>query len=1428
MTRTSRSRKMPLQEGRRAGPNTRQNIPPQSSRNQISSQNLQQNTRQKTPLQAPRRQQPLRASRHPAALNALWKQWESVAVNLFNLPPETDAYTVWQAFSKEGRVLSIDIFEDIHGNKESKGKLRFKPPPQRDFWRAGTYQIVLQDGTTKVISVALDPKQPDIQVQSPVRSSISYPAEVIIPIASMDIGVQIDGTTMLPMRTVGGGMDEHVHAVLDLKRRDMFIFFQLPIFNARRRLAPTNESYNQYRLRLPFVQLAKLHQMQDAQSGMISHLTFLDSPAIYHRRIQETRATFTDDISWRDSDSWYRQTSVVHNPGELSVLPVSLKRLKPVVDIGRWNAFRITYPRDINDKGKFLLFCNILRDYNIFITKTKTNSFSVLDYSRERAPPIWKWIDYTDSQTSKAFSSLEELIDETYVHLPFPVRYQLEVCISHNYLSEFTMTRGFAIKLSGLGEAEALRLLEHVATKKEVFHNPMKIFDLKFVKGVTHAKIPSYCCYMRSARITPTTIYYNTPSVDISNRVIRHYIEFADRFLRVRFTDEKLFGRINSTMDDTMDEVFTRIKRALANGIVVGDRRYEFLAFGNSQFREHGAYFFAPLPNLTAANIRAWMGTFNDIRNVAKHAARLGQCFSTTRAISGCPVQIHKIDDVVRNGYTFSDGVGRISRFLAQMVASELKIKTPIDEPPSAFQFRLGGCKGMLTVSPEAQRHEVHIRKSQYKFAAAHNGLEIIRWSQFSMATLNRQLIIVLSSLGIPDQVFHEKLQAMLRSLNEAMESDSQAIYWLKKYVDPNQMTLTVSQMVLDGFRRTQEPFVTSVLRLWRAWHLKYLKEKAKIAIDKGANLLGCMDETGILKGYFENVPAKDAPREKKLTSLPEVFVQILHPESGKYQIIEGVCILARNPSLHPGDIRVVRAVNVPELSHLKDVVVFPQTGDRDVPSMCSGGDLDGDDYLVIWDQDLIPKDWFRIPMKYTSDKAQDLNQDVTVDHITSFFVIYMKNDFLPRIAHAHLAWADRLEYGVNEGKCIRLAQLHSDAVDYNKTGRPANMTRSLQPKMWPHFMEKKHKPKERIYRSGKILGQLYDAVERVDFVPSLEMPFDERILKCRLQVSDDLMQTARDLKADYDAAMHRIMAQHEIRTEFEVWSTFVLSHANMSKDYKFHEELGMLSLSLRGIYRKKCYEKVGGRSFELLAPLAVAMYRVTHEEMTTALQKYRAENPHDEKLFHKPTPKIDQLPFISFPWVLQNILGKVAMGLYDEPEPAPAPAPFVAPAAAAAATTPAEVGNLGVDPKGAASNAREDTTGTQVTHVPPNADPFGLFEGDVGSGTSPQLATESSTENRRESILSLDQLLDFGLMDSGVPLALTKRSQASVPTPAPDGLSLLELGDNSENVKPVQEDEVKLGPGNVDSKGVCIDIVEEEDEVQPTAFDMLNEILNG
>lgn len=913
--------------------------------------------------------------------------------------------------------------------------------------------------------------------------------------------------------------------------------------------------------------------------------------------------------------------------------------------------FKITIPTLPVKARTFEILGEILKDHNIQIENG--NHFKE---ARDMPTPVWRWID---PQPQAESSRLGGLADEDYVHLPFPVRYQLEVCISQGRLSEYTMTRSFVDNLVEMGESKAKRLLEHVASHKIVYYDPMEIFNLSIMKGVTDSKIPAYCCYMRTARITPSTIYYNTPTVDISNRVTRRYREVSDRFLRVRFTEEKPHGRIMSSINDTNNDIFDRVHRTMVNGITIGDRHYEFLAFGNSQFRENGSYFFAPLPNLTAAHIRAWMGEFRHIRSIAKYAARLGQCFSTTRAIGGCPAQVKMCEDITRGSFCFSDGIGKISKFLAAMATEELKIRTQNGEPPSAFQFRLGGCKGMLTVSSDPQPHEVHIRPSQHKFDSASGLLEIIRWSQYSMATLNRQLILVLSSLGIRDEIFCKKLDSMLLSFNNAINNDAQAIDLLQKFVDPNQMTLSLAQMVRQGFRRTNEPFVTSMLTLWKAWHLKYLKEKAKIVIDQGANLLGVLDETGTLKGHFLSsvTTARGRSTEKRLQALPEVFVQVSSIErNGGTRIIEGPCIIARNPSLHPGDIRVVQAVNKPELRHLIDVIVFPQTGDRDIPSMCSGGDLDGDDYLIIWDQDLIPKEWFTRPMKYLSNKAPDLPRDVTVEDITAFFVSYMKTDCLPRIAHAHMAWADRLANGVREKKCIQLAQMHSDAVDYNKTGGVTFMTRDLEPRSWPHFMEKKGRPS---YHSKKILGQLYDAVKTTHFVPNLSMPFDSRILDCDLvSASERCMEFATELKKEYDDAICRVMAQYEISTEFEVLSSFVLSHNYLSRDYKLHEDLGSVASNLRTGFREQCFDWVGGRTIEYLAPLVVAMYRVTQCEMSDALEERdeRARNgdqegADDESEGHE-TPVDDRankdLPLISFPWIFHEVLGKIATGQYE------------------------------------------------------------------------------------------------------------------------------------------------------------------------------------
>jgi RNA-dependent RNA polymerase len=48
-------------------------------------------------------------------------------------------------------------------------------------------------------------------------------------------------------------------------------------------------------------------------------------------------------------------------------------------------------------------------------------------------------------------------------------------------------------------------------------------------------------------------------------------------------------------------------------------------------------------------------------------------------------------------------------------------------------------------------------------------------------------------------------------------------------------------------------------------------------------------------------------------------------------QTIEGQVLVTRNPCTHPGDLRLLTAVDKPELRHLTNVVVFSSLGERPV-----------------------------------------------------------------------------------------------------------------------------------------------------------------------------------------------------------------------------------------------------------------------------------------------------------------------------------------------------------------------------------------------------------------------------------------------------------------------------------------------------------------
>lgn len=306
------------------------------------------------------------------------------------------------------------------------------------------------------------------------------------------------------------------------------------------------------------------------------------------------------------------------------------------------------------------------------------------------------------------------------------------------------------------------------------------------------------------------------------------------------------------------------------------------------------------------------------------------QCFSDTSPITKLkPEEVQQIPDIAHNSYTFSDGVGRISKKLGIIIAKRMNMA---GKPPSAFQIRLGGAKGVLSLHEALKGKCVQLRPSQIKFESQHRMLEVIRVAKYSPINLNRQAILILSSLGVPDEVFISLHDDMVRDIDAMHNDPVKASYALRMNADEFGINKNIARLVDAGLLESGDAYTCNMVNIFRLCKLKDIKKRARIMVRDGAFLLGIVDETNTLK---EN----------------QVFCQLAfnsYQTSESRKIITGECVLYRNPCLHPGDVRVVEAVDCPALHDLCNVIVFSAQGERDVPSMCSGGDLDGDLYRYI------------------------------------------------------------------------------------------------------------------------------------------------------------------------------------------------------------------------------------------------------------------------------------------------------------------------------------------------------------------------------------------------------------------------------------------------------------------------------------------------
>ena len=539
-------------------------------------------------------------------------------------------------------------------------------------------------------------------------------------------------------------------------------------------------------------------------------------------------------------------------------------------------------------------------------------------------------------EKGSSFSSTLDLVPMVLppqgINLPYKILFKVNSLVQHGCLPGVALDHKFfrlvdptRIKLEYI--ESALDKLFHL---KDCCHDPLKWLSTQYVNYEKRGQIPQMptialdegLVYIHRVQITPTKVYFCGPEINLSNRVLRNYPKDIDNFLRVSFVDEDLDGLHSNGLSfhpacskgKGRTRVYDRILSVLRNGIVIGDKKFEFLAFSSSQLKEGSAWMFASRDGLTAEDIRKWMGDFCNIRIVAKYSARLGQSFSSSReTLTVGKHEVEWIPDIEiqkgGNKYCFSDGIGKISEDFAKQVAAKCGLNR---FTPSAFQIRYGGYKGVVAVDPTSSM-KLSLRDSMCKYQSENKKLDVLAWSKYQPCFLNRQLITLLSTLGVKDHVFERKQKEAVTRLDAILTDPLRAQNELQ-LMFPGEITNVLKEMLSCGYRPDEEPFLAMMLQTLHASKLLEIRTKTKIYIPRGRSMMGCLDETGTLE-------------------YGQVFLQCsarqLCTLSWEQFTVKGKVVVGKNPCLHPGDIRVLSAVDVPELRHMVDCIVFPQKGKR-------------------------------------------------------------------------------------------------------------------------------------------------------------------------------------------------------------------------------------------------------------------------------------------------------------------------------------------------------------------------------------------------------------------------------------------------------------------------------------------------------------------
>eukprot|EP01032_Pedospumella_encystans_P015634 gene15634-17869_t len=251
------------------------------------------------------------------------------------------------------------------------------------------------------------------------------------------------------------------------------------------------------------------------------------------------------------------------------------------------------------------------------------------------------------------------------------------------------------------------------------------------------------------------------------------------------------------------------------------------------------------------------------------------------------------------------------------------------DYVPSAFQIRFRGFKGMLVVSHELKGRTIQFTKSMKKFdSCSGDSLFIVGVSAPAHPTILSSELITMFEGATSDQpgmldylakaLIESRVDNGGNSLVSLLRNPADFLRYMGDSDDAI-MELTSSE---DHHLSQSKHFATRIMNL-------------NVPLPNSAHVYGVADFSQTLKSN-------------------EVYLSVSNHGEAALRSAKSV-VITKTPAMLKTHMRVFNIVHeCPQLSHLRDVLVFSTTGNDLVTKQLSGADLDGDHFYVFWDEALV------------------------------------------------------------------------------------------------------------------------------------------------------------------------------------------------------------------------------------------------------------------------------------------------------------------------------------------------------------------------------------------------------------------------------------------------------------------------------------------